>query len=124
MAADGAPNRLRPAADGEGWALPRLREPAEIVSDARWERRMAEPLPGLPDHWTFGRVEPGRCEFCDRERMVYRSREARANACQGRQAGETRRTFILQYLAPGICRRGFPASAAFRLPISGHDVAF
>ncbi len=43
------------------------------------------PLPGLLDHRTFERtkVELGRCDSCDAEKAVYRSRTKQANICEG-----------------------------------------
>ncbi|HOF97524.1 MAG TPA: hypothetical protein PLV90_10185, partial [Methanoculleus sp.] len=56
-----------------------------LKRDARRGPALQEPLSGVLDHREFSRVrvELGRCDICDTGKAVYRSREARANLCEG-----------------------------------------
>ena len=56
-----------------------------LKRDARRGSALQEPLSGVLDHREFSRVkvELGRCDICDTGKAVYRSREARANLCEG-----------------------------------------
>ena len=56
-----------------------------LKTSAKREPVLQEPLPGILDHRLFERagVELGRCDICGTGKAVYRSREARANVCEG-----------------------------------------